>query len=74
MKVKLNTIMAGPDISAGIGEIVDLDPALAKALIKEGYAALAEQPEVVADPKEPPVEEQAVLPAPENAAVKKKGK
>lgn len=72
MKVKLKSIVAGPDIRGGVGEVIEVEPAMGKALIAGGYA---EDVEVAAPaPEAPPIAEEAVMPPPENASLKKKGK
>jgi hypothetical protein len=44
MKVKLRTIMAGPDGTADAGSVLELDDDFAKELIKAGFAESLEAP------------------------------
>lgn len=44
MKVKLLTLMAGPDGTYNAGQIIDMTEAQAKELIQGGYAVACEMP------------------------------
>jgi hypothetical protein len=44
MKVRLKTLMAGPDGVFGPGSVVDLDIDQAEALVTAGYAERLERP------------------------------
>lgn len=44
MKLKLLTLMAGPDGTYNAGQIVDMSEAQAKELIDRGYAVACEMP------------------------------
>lgn len=44
MKLKLLTLMAGPDGTYNAGQIVDMTEAQAKELIQGGYAVACEMP------------------------------
>lgn len=62
MKVKMRTKMAGPNISAAPGDVVDLPHEIAADLVRRGYAepadqGLAPEPAGVRDspvPEDPP--------------------
>jgi hypothetical protein len=44
MKVRLKTLMAGPDGVFGPGSVIDLDSDQAEALVTAGYAERLEHP------------------------------
>jgi len=60
MKIRLKTIMAGPQGTAGPGDVIDLPEAAALVLLKSGQASLAPRERV-----RPPAERATAEPAAE---------
>jgi len=59
-RVKMLTILCGPDLTAGPGQVVEVTEARAAALVDGGFAELVEPAPAAAPPAAPPVGKPAV--------------